>query len=335
MAKKSKITAASRKTQRQDIFVSLVMVAGEGTEGVADSIAELQKNLALSYSNYEIIIVANGLLDKEAASAIALLNSVPCVRLIKLSYKTQYDTALFAGLEAAIGDYVVTFNPDIDGVDSIEGIIEKNKRADIIQGISDTPLKGFLGNQIGRRLFYWYNRKYIGVDIPINATYFAAYSRRAVNALTSLGRSLRHIRHLSRLIGFDVDNYYYTPKQNPSKQRSLKTGVIEALEIITNYSSHPLRFVTWMGVFAGSVNLLFGAYVVGLNLFGVDVVEGWTTTSLQLSTMFFFLFIILVVLAEYIGRIMTETRKDPNYFVADELTSTVALADTSRRNISR
>ncbi len=334
MAKKRNVKT-DMADKLQDIFVSLVMVTNEDTHDLAVVLREMQEDLAKTYTNYEIIVVANGLIEKEAIDVVNLLDVIPCVRLIRLSYKTQYDTALFAGLEAAIGDYTVTFNPDLDGIESIAGIVKMNKKFDIVQGVSSVPLRGLLGTQIGRRMFYWYNRKYVGVNIPVNATYFAAYSRRAVNALTSLGRSLRHIRHISRLVGYEVENYTYTPKQNPSRQRSLRTGVIEALEIITSYSSHPLRFVTWLGVFAGFINLLFGAYVVMLNVLGVRVVEGWTTTSLQLSAMFFFLFLILVVLAEYIGRIMTEARKDPSYFVADELTSTVALADADRRNISR
>lgn len=333
MAKNHK--TKSKLTSPQDIFVSLVMVTGDTAHDISSVLRSIQQNLAKRYSNYEIIVVANGIDVGGNLEVSELLTSTPCVRIIRLSYKTHYDAALFAGLEAAIGDYTVTFNPDIDGIESIEGIIEANKKADIIQGISKTPLKGVFGTQIGRRAFYWYNRKYIGVDIPVNATYFASYSRRAVNALTSLGRSVRHVRHLSRMIGFKIEHFTYVPKMNPSRQRSLRTGGIEALEIITSYSSHPLRFVTWLGVFASVVNLLFGGYVVALNVLGVQVAEGWTTTSLQSSIMFFFLFLILVVLIEYIGRIMTETRKDPSYFVADELISTVPLADINRRNIEK
>lgn len=328
------VKSKKSKPALQDIFVSLVMVIDEDMAELPGYLSGIQKKLSKLYTNYEIVVVSNGLYQNESHNVTDILDSTPCVRIIRLSYKTHYDTALFAGLEVAIGDYVVTFNPVLDDIKSVEGIVELGKKNDIVQGVSNVPLKGIFGSQLGRKLFYWYNRKYVGVDIPLNATYFAVYSRRAINALTSLKRSVRHIRHMSRFIGFKLVNYEYTPAENPSRQRSLKTGAIEALEIVTSYSAHPLRFVTWLGVFAGVVNLLYGLYVVVLNLANVNVAEGWTTTSLQLSAMFFFLFLILVVLAEYIGRIMTESRKDPNYFVADELTSSVALADTDRRNIS-
>jgi len=319
---------------KQDIFVSLVVITNEDLRALDEAVKRAWAALDSSYTNYEILVVSNGFTGNELTELVDLLYVLPCIRIIRLSYKTSYDTALFAGLEAAIGDYVVTFNPSLDSPEGIKGIIEANKQADIVQGVSDVPVTGLLGSQMGRRLFYWYNRKYVGVDIPMNATYFAAYSRRAVNSLTSTKRSVRHIRHIARLVGYQIVNYRYTPLESPAKQRSLRTGIIEALEIVTGYSTHPLRFVTWLGVIASLINVLYAFYVVLLNISGVQVAEGWTTTSLQLSGMFFFLFLILVLFSEYLGRILTESRKDPSYYIADELTSTVSIADVNRRNIT-
>lgn len=323
-----------KQQNKEDAFVSLVLVADGGAKKLPSFIRSTHRALASNYLNYEMVIVTNGFDAKETKAVAKLLETLPGIRIIRLSYKTKHDAALFAGLETAIGDHIVTFNPLIDGTKTIKAIVDKNKKADIVQGVSSIPLSVFGGN-VGRRLFYWYNRKYIGVDIPLNATYLAAYSRRALNSLTSTKRSIRHIRHISRLIGYDIAEYHYTPILNPARHRTLKTGVIEALEIVTTYSSHPLRFVTWLGVVAALIDLLYAVYVVVLHVSNVEVAEGWTTTSLQISGMFFFLFLILVVLAEYIGRILTESQKDPVYYIADELTSTARVADEKRRNITK
>ena len=50
--------------------------------------------------------------------------------------------------------------------------------------------------------------------------------------------------------------------------------------------------------------------------------------------MFFLLFMFLVVLAEYVGKILKEARDDASYIVMDELSSTVSIADTERKNLS-
>ena len=69
--------------------------------------------------------------------------------------------------------------------------------------------------------------------------------------------------------------------------------------------------------------------------FKEEVAEGWTTTSLQLSVMFFFLFAILAILSEYIGKILQESRKEQPYHVVNELNSKISVADATRRNIEK
>lgn len=319
----------------QDIFVSIVVVARPESEKVDKYITDIFKLLSSSYKNYEIIIVDNNAPAKGMVAVTNLLCQIPCIRIIKLSQQLKYDTAIFAGLEVSIGDYVCTIDPTIDSITEIKSFVTMNQSYDVIQGVSTIPIQGAFGTQVGRRLFYWYNRKYIGIDIPLNATYLASFSRRAINSLTSSGRNHRHIRHLARRIGYGYFAQEYTPIQNPSNQRRFRMGVVEALEIVTSYSTHPLRFVTWLGLIASVINVMYACYVVAINLFVQNLAPGWTSTSMQSSLMFFVLFIIMVILSEYIGRILTESCREPNYLVADELVSTVALADAERRNITK
>ncbi len=320
---------------KDDIFVSVVVVSANSQQDFAERIIAISDVLAANYTNYEVIIVNNGMPSEASAELTALLDVYPCLRIVHLSRASKYDTAVFAGLELAIGDYVCTVNPATDPVDTITKMIATNKANDVVQGVSELPLRGVLGLRLGRRVFYWYNRKYIGVDIPIDGTYFASYSRATVNALMASKRSHRHIRHLVRLVGYSPVSLMYMPLQDPTRQRTMRTGVIEALEIAASYSTHPLRFVTWLGFFAGIINIIYAVYVVIVNLMNESVVAGWTTMSLQLSGMFFVLFAIMVILAEYIGRILVESQHEPQYYVVNEQSSTVGIADQKRRNIER
>ena len=74
-------------------------------------------------------------------------------------------------------------------------------------------------------------------------------------------------------------------------------------------------------------------YVFAIALFKQHVAEGWITTSLQHAFMFLFLFLILSVLCEYVGRLLAESRDRPLYFVAEERSSSVMIRDEERRNV--
>jgi len=54
-----------------------------------------------------------------------------------------------------------------------------------------------------------------------------------------------------------------------------------------------------------------------------QIQEGWLTTNVMSTLMFFFLFLILTVLSEYIARILEETKERPLYFIDYEVDSPV------------
>ncbi|MEF2978697.1 hypothetical protein [Subtercola sp. YIM 133946] len=322
-------------TGKVDAFVSVVAVLDENVSRATEFITDMHQVLSDNYTNYELVAVINGISPDQIPDIRDLLRVLPCVRVLRLSRKFSVDTAIFAGLESAIGDYVVNLTPELDPVGVVPDLVDlAMKGNDVIQGISLTPIGGSGVRKLGRRAFYGYNRRYLHVDIAPQATYLACLTRRAMNSLANASRSLRYLRHLIRHIGYRLTDYEYIPLDSSHRVRSLRNDVIKGLEMITSYSAHPLRFVTLIGVLTGVANLLYAFYVVILRLVSTDVVAGWTTTSLQLSATFFIFSIILAVQAEYIGRVLAETRREPVYFIMEEMESDTLIADLDRRNLS-
>jgi hypothetical protein len=326
---------AKRIQKTEETFVSVVMITDQSTVGVAEELKELHKLVQPRYSNYEIILVDSQLPPAEMQKVVPLLKKIPCVRVLLLSQPYTKDVCVFAGLETAIGDVVVVRSPS-DPLSLIPTFADEAHRVDVVFGVSDKKFRrGFL-NLYGARAFYWYNRRFLRISIPENSTYFMAFSRRAVNALTRSRRFARHIRYLARQIGYQSKEIRYTPTGDfLQAKKSIKELLVSALELATNYSKHPMRFLAWLGFAAALVNLLYAGYVIAVNLVKSRVAEGWTTLSLQSAGMFFLLFAILAVLCEYIGRILEETREEPAYHISEELVSTVSIADNTRRNIAR
>jgi glycosyltransferase involved in cell wall biosynthesis len=317
---------------REDTFVTVVAVVDEHTTAVVDLTRDAQTLLNSRYANYELVLVDNGLTSEQLIGLVDQLHVLPCIRIIRLSRRYSADTAIFAGLEAAIGDYVVVMTLGVDPVSAVPEVVTLNAAGhDIVQGLStQRPVGGAL-TRFGRSMFYRYNRSRLGIDIPVDATNLVGLTRRAVNSLTNVSRNHRYLRHLIRHIGFRVVDYRYAPDTAMLQRSGL---VREAVEMISSYSTHPLRMVTIAGVLAAGVNLLYAVYVVAVNIFSPSVERGWTTTSLQLSLMFIIISVILAVQSEYIGRILTESRREPSYFVTEELESDTLLSDLGRRNVS-
>lgn len=323
------------KAKNENIFVSVVLIASDDSEETARDINDLSRVLKRRYTNYEIICVSDRPLFVSSKMIKRMLDTLPCIRIIQLSHKDSIDVKIFAGVDSAIGDSVVTMLAGKDPVNILPDFVSLNKSFSIIFGISESRTRRGAVEEYGSRLFYWYNKKFLGINIPNRSTYYAAFDRAAVNALTRTGRYARHIRYLARQIGYENTTIEYLPKADYTNKRGIKELVISALELSTNYSNHPLRSLGWLGFAVASINIVYAMYVLMVGIFKNDVAEGWVTTSLQLSVMFFFLFAAIAILSEYIGTILQETRNEQPYHVINELNSKVSIADVTKRNIER
>ncbi len=319
-----------------NMFVSIVFVADEYMESVADKTTGLAKILKARYSNYEILLLDNGISRGELNKVKATLETVPCIRVVRLSRNHDTDTAIFAGVEAAIGDYVCLLY-NTDPIELIPNFIDKNKKKDIVFGVATNLMRRSYPERIGARMFYWYSKRYLDIKVPHKSTYFICMNRSVANALTRSGRFVRHIRHMARRVGFSSTSFEYElpAGAQPYTHTRPATLVSRAIDLTSSYSSHPLRVLSYLGMLAGLLNIVYAVYVVIINLSQQNIERGWTTLSLQSSIMFFFLFMILAALAEYIGKILIETQQEPPYHIMQELSSAVSIADETRLNVTK
>jgi hypothetical protein len=112
-------------------------------------------------------------------------------------------------------------------------------------------------------------------------------------------------------------------------RRALRIGI----SVIVFNSSMPLRFVSVLGLSGSLLSFAYSLFVIVNYLTRRDLMQGWTTLSLQVSGLFFLVFIILMLLSEYVARVLEESSDRPLYYVREEVASTLVLADPVRRNV--
>jgi hypothetical protein len=155
-----------------------------------------------------------------------------------------------------------------------------------------------------------------------------------VNAIIRIKDRLRHFRVYGTYIGFPATTFPYDPiSRRPDKPRpGFVAAVRRSVGIVIANSTHPLRLASVVGLVASGLSLAYALYVVVTYIVKKDVTPGWATLSLVGAAMFFFLFLVLAVLCEYVGRILLEAQDRPQYFVLDEKKS-VTLREGARLNV--
>ena len=319
-----------------DLFASVVAPLHDDADIVEAFTRDVLAVLKAHYENYELVLVDDGSTDDTAARVGALLDAERCVRLIRLSRRFGRDVAISAGLDTVIGDFVVVLVPETDPPELIPQFIERARAgAGIVYGIRARRPAEPLYLALGTRLFYWYFNHVVGVDLPRNSTDYRAYSRQTVNAITRIKDRLRYLRTFGAQVGFGGQPFVYEPR--PRRARTKSRTPAEAFALAINMtvanSTTPLRIVSVLSLALSVLSGLHIVYVLLARLFSPNVVAGWTTQQLYVSSMFLFLFVVLAVLCEYVGRLLGEVMDRPLYFVAEEKTSGVLLVDEKRRNV--
>jgi polyisoprenyl-phosphate glycosyltransferase len=319
-----------------DCFVSVVAPLENSGAILTGFVDEVMEVLRTHFTNYELILVDDGSQDDTPLRVQALLGRHACIRYIRLSRKFGAEIAIASGLDSVIGDFTVVMQPECDPPPVIpEMVAQARSGGGVVFGVRRDRREDPFWMRLGAALFYWAGATMFRWTLPRNTTQLRVLSRQALNAVSRIRDRYRYLRLLSFYVGYANQSFEYTQVWRDGKRRGrgFWESVALATGMVVSYSTHPLRWVTWLGLLASFANLLYMGYVVAIFLLRDQVAEGWTTLSLQASGMFFLLFLILTVLAEYIGRIVEEGQDRPLYYVLEERNSNVLLADVERTNI--
>lgn len=310
---------------KSEAFISVVAVIERPPSNLKEQIGKLQRLLDSSYSDYEILLVLQGparprLSDSQAETILA---TVPCVRMIQLASRVQPEVARVAGLENAIGDFVLLYDIMHDPLSVITDAVEICRRGtDVVVGVSRTQPALFyrIARQLVARLL-----KAIDYQLPANATDFRCVSRRAINAVIDTGHFYHQLNLRLQKTGYPSDVVYYDPIPGSAPHRSLMGGSRNLLRLLVFNSARPLRWMSGLGLIGSGFALIFAIYSVAIRLLREGVVQGWTTTILFMSLQFMLMFVILAFISEYIGRILEEQRGGSDYAIAHEKNSAIMI----------
>lgn len=323
---------------RADCFVSVVAPLRNDADIVEPFLDELTACLEESYVNYEVVLVDDASEDDTVQKARTLIGKHHEVRLLRLSRSFGQETAITAGLESVIGDYIVVMLPDSDPPELITRMVERARQgAGIVEAVRENPRAEGILFRLCQSIFYLYINRFLKLGIPRDAVDFRVLSRKSVNALIQIRDRLRYIRSFSAYVGYGTETFPYQPISRRGKPT--KRGFFEAVNLgvslIVANSAHPLRLMGLAALLLSGMALLYVLSYAGLRLLSGSTPPQWMATLTWLCVFFFFLFLMVAVLCEYIARILVEIQNRPLYFVAEEWDHGAAIVAEDRKNVVR
>jgi polyisoprenyl-phosphate glycosyltransferase len=155
--------------------------------------------------------------------------------------------------------------------------------------------------------------------IPEDAGDFRLLSPRAVAALRQLPERNRFFKGLASWIGFRQIRVDYEPAARAHGVTTFSPGRLVGLSIegLTSFSVAPLRFASLLGVLLATGAFLFGLSILWETWTTGKSVPGYPSLVVGLMTIGGVQLIMIGIVGEYIGKILSELKARPIYFVAE------------------
>ena len=297
-------------------------VIKETTKRIKEKMISLIKEEKISKQS-KVMFVNDGSTDKtwELIENISKEDSI--FTGICLSRNRGHQNALLAGLMVSkeYADIVISMDADLqDDINAIDEMIEKyNNGSDIVYGVRKSRKKDSFFKRTTAQGFYRFMSK-MGVDIVYNHADFRLTSKRVLDSFEDFKEVNLFLRGMFPLVGYNSDIVYYERNERfaGKSKYPLKKMLNFAWDGITSFSVKPIRLILSLGIIIFIISMIMTIYSIVVKLLG-NTVAGWTFLSCSIWIATGVQMLSLGIIGEYIGKIYSETKRRPRYFLSRNL----------------
>ena len=271
----------------------------------------------------QLLLVDDGSKDHTWSMIKEAAEAHPFVSGIKLSHNRGHQNALWAGMEASIDhcDAMVSIDADLQDDEKVivDMVRQLQEGKDIVYGVrkerkTDTFFKRFTAQSFYKIM------QMADKEVLYNHADFRLMSNRALKALMQYPERNLFLRAIVRELGFKEGYVYYDRKAREAGESKypLKKMLAFSIDGITSFSVAPLKFITFIGLAMTFVAMVMIVFAL-VEHFNGATIQGWTSI---LVSMWFIGGIITTgvgITGLYIGKIYTEVKRRPRYFIEERV----------------
>lgn len=273
--------------------------------------------------DHEFIFVDDGSSDATLDIIRKLAQEDAKVRYVAFSRNFGKESAMYAGLEEAGGDYCVIMDADLQHPPALlPAMYEAVSRGgyDCCGGLrlgreGDSRLRGILS-----RAFYKIGKKLTHMDMSDGHGDFRMMSRSVTDAILNMKEYNRYMKGLFSFVGFETKwiEYESVERAMGKTKWNFRSLFAYAFEGILSFSTAPLKLAGLIGCILFACGLLF----MGINVIQ-DVTSAGSVTSfdvilfavLMLSSL---QMLFIYILGAYVSKDYLENKKRPIYIVKEK-----------------
>lgn len=286
---------------KESNFVTVVVYFHNDEALIRDFIESLYQRLSENFVKHELILVN----DKSSDSSVSILKRYLAERtelmvtMVNMSYHQGVESAMKAGMELAIGDFVFEFDGVFVDFDW-EMFMMVYKKS--LLGYDIVNASSMHKPPLTSTLFYRIFNKSAKLQYDLGSETFRILSRRAINRVNSLSKTIPYRKAVYANCGLKMTTLNYQPTKK-RRFKSFNNRIDLAINSFILFSDIAYKITLAMAIFMILITMGIATYAIIYYFFG-DPVEGWTTTILFLTFSFFGLFVIMAMMIKYLSIIV-------------------------------
>lgn len=295
-------------------FISAVIYVHNAENCISKFLKAIASVLEKNFERSEIICVNDSSDDNSFNVIKTASESVTktSISVVNMSYFHGLELAMNAGVDLSIGDFVFEFDNTVLDFDTYF-IMDIYRR--FLEGydiVSASPAKK---ERLTSKAFYCIFNQFANLSYKISTESFRILSRRAINRISSMNKTILYRKAMYANCGLKTDNMKYPVKKGISnmtniKERHYRTRL--AVNSLILFTEVGYRFSMIMTMLMMLISVFTVAYTV-ITYCTSHPVKGWTTTILFLSVCFLGLFGIQTIIVRYLQLLVDMVFKRKHY----------------------
>lgn len=275
--------------------------------------------------DYEIIYVNDGSKDETLFQLKKLYSVQRCpVKVVSFSRNFGKEAGLYAGIQQSSGDYVCLIDADLQQRPEIArkmvAILDEEPDLDMVAAYQDRRGESKLLSFF-KKSFYKLINKLTETPLKSDASDFRTFRRSVADSIISLGEYHRFSKGIFAWVGYNTKFIPYTACERLRGATKWNFGKLTnyAIDGIIGYSTKPLRFASFLGIFTSLAALIYLIVVVLEKLItGIDI-PGYATIIVLILFLGGMQLFCIGIIGEYVGRTFEQSKHRPIYIAKEIL----------------
>ena len=268
--------------------------------------------------NYEIIIVDDGSSDGSHEKLTQLKNKDTTLRIVKFTRNFGQQAAVLAGFRLSRGKIIVQLDSDLQNPpEEIPKLLEAMaENIDLVTTVQRKRRDGTI-RVLGSRCLLKIGQMLFGNQVKLNLCSFRVLRRSVVEKIESCKDRSRYMAVLMSWMGLptvEIEVEHHERKKGNTKYSFLNLLIL-AWDLVTGYSSFPLRMVTYMGLFGAFLGFLMMTFLLFQRIINGILIEGFVVLSAVFAFFAGVQLLSIGFLGEYLGRVHHQIQERPDYII--------------------